>query len=175
MGQYSRAELEEMWQRFIVANEKSEAEDDWQTPLANFYAEDAVWHWKVGYHTQFRAEGRQQIVDYVLGHEMLGFEGWTYPYDKVVVDDQKGEIVGYWNQITPFKKKDGSFYRTNGLGVSWFKYGGNYQWIEQLDIFDTADIGGLIESLGKADLVTEKLKKRMESYLEGSAPGTYPA
>ena len=25
----------------------------------------------------------------------------TYPYEKVVIDDSRGEIVGYWSQITP--------------------------------------------------------------------------
>jgi hypothetical protein len=34
----------------------------------------------VGHSHQFRAEGRQQIIDYALDFEMSRFDGWTYPY-----------------------------------------------------------------------------------------------
>ena len=30
---------------------------------------------------------------------MAGLEGWVYPYQKVIIDDKIGEIVGFWKQI----------------------------------------------------------------------------
>lgn len=171
MSRFERQELEEMWRRWIEANDRAEAENDW-SHLGPFYAEDAAYHWKVGHTHQFRAEGRQQIADYVMRFEMLGFDDWKYPYEKVVIDDQRGEIVGYWAPITPFREDDGRPYRIAALGVSWFQYGGDCQWTEQLDVFDSQDIAGLIGELGKAGLMTEDLKKRLAIYAEGKAPGT---
>jgi hypothetical protein len=173
MSQFDRKEMKEMWRRWVDVNERAEAASDW-TLLGDYYAQDAVYYWMVGHTHQFRAEGRQQIIDYVMDFEMRGFDGWTYPYEKVIIDDEIGQIVGYWAQITPFKKEDGSPYRTVALGSSWFQYGGNYQWTEQLDLFDSMDINGLFRELSKAGLMTDELKTRLAAYPAGKAPGTTP-
>ena len=31
------------------------------------------------------------------------------------------------------------------IGASWFRYGGDYQWAEQMDMYDYGNIVGLIE------------------------------
>ena len=85
--------------------------------LGAFYTDDAYYTWKVGHHMEFAAQGRQDIIDHVLGFEMVGFEGWTYPYQKVVIDDSRGEIVGYWLQVTPFEDGEGRRIQTNGRGA----------------------------------------------------------
>ena len=172
MSKFSREELDEMWRRWIEANTRAEETNDWKTHLGPFYTEDAVYTWKVGHDSEFAANNRQEIIDNVMGFEMLGLEGWTYPYEKVVIDHVIGEVVGYWGQVTPFKREDGTPYQTIGLGASWFKYAGNYQWSEQLDIFDSGDIMGVIAELANAGLMTDKLKKRIEAYGTGEAPGT---
>ena len=33
------------------------------------------------------------------GLEMVGLGGWTYPYQRVLIDDVQGEILGLWKQI----------------------------------------------------------------------------
>ena len=34
---------------------------------------------------------------------MEGLEDWVYEYQKVLVDDKLGEIVGFWKQIVTTK------------------------------------------------------------------------
>ena len=62
------------------------------------------------------AVGRDQIRDYALGLEMEGLGGWTYPYQRVLIDDQQGEILGLWKQVADATRADGSHYEIAGLG-----------------------------------------------------------
>ncbi|MEI6201944.1 MAG: hypothetical protein WCP68_08345, partial [Enhydrobacter sp.] len=41
-------------------------------------------------------------------------------------DDQLGEVIGLWKQVAT--KPDGGTYEVAGIGGSWFRYGGNFQW-----------------------------------------------
>ena len=43
--------------------------------------------------------GIDEIRDIALGLEMEGLENWQYPYQKVIIDDKQGEIVGFWKQV----------------------------------------------------------------------------
>ena len=71
---------------------------DWR-PLADFYADDATYGWNIGPKEDVMCVGIDEIRDIALGLEMAGLEGWSYPYQKVVIDDKIGEIVGFWKQI----------------------------------------------------------------------------
>ena len=168
---YPRSEMEEMWRRWTAANEAAEAASDW-TGLGAFYTEDAVYTWTVGHYGEFAARGRQDIIDHVLGFEMIGFEGWTYPYEKVVIDDSRSEIVGYWSQVTPFEDEAGRRVRANGLGCSWFRYAGDFKWSEQLDLFDIDDVQGVLKKLNRLGLLSEEFKARQQRYVDGTAPGS---
>ena len=78
-------------------------------------------------------------VSWPSGLEMSGLEGWTYPYQKVLIDDQQGEVLGLWKQIADSTRADGSHYEIAGLGGSWFRYAGNFQWSWQRDFFDVGN------------------------------------
>lgn len=171
MPAYPREEMEEMWDRWLAANDEAEANNDWAR-LGPFYAEDASYTWKVGRHMAFAAHGRKDIVDHVMGFEMIGFDDWTYPYEKVVIDDSRGQAVGYWRQVTPHHDANGNRIKTNGLGCSWFEYAGNYQWSEQLDVFDVEDIQGVLSELDALGKLPEEMKQRQKRYVDGTAPGS---
>ena len=168
---YPRHEMEEMWSRWTSANEVAEAANDW-TGLGAFYTDDAYYTWKVGHHMEVAAQGRRDIIDHVLGFEMVGFEGWTYPYQKVVIDDSRGEIVGYWLQVTPFEDGEGRRIQTNGPGCSWFRYAGDFKWCEQMDLFDVDDVQGVLKKLNKLGHLSDEFKARQQRYLDGTAPGS---
>ena len=76
--------------------------------MADLYTEDATYGWNVGPNDEFMAVGRDEIRDIALGLEMAGLEGWTYPYQKVLIDEQQGEILGLWKQVADATKADGS-------------------------------------------------------------------
>ena len=43
--------------------------------------------------------GREQIRDIAVGLEMGGLDGWEYPYQEILIDDRKGQVVGFWKQV----------------------------------------------------------------------------
>src|SRR5690348_11622695 len=81
---YPRHELETMWQAWIEVNKHAQDIGDWR-PLAEYYAEDATYGWMYQPDEHFMAVGRDQIRDWALGFEMLGFDGWSYPYVSAVL------------------------------------------------------------------------------------------
>ena len=172
MARFPRAELEEMMQRWLKANQNAEAENDWPKYLTPFYTEDAVYYWNMGPHEDFIARGRQQIHDWALGTEMEGLEGWAYTYEQILIDEEKGEIVGFWKQIAPFKRPDGSNYEIAGVGGSWFRYAGNFMWSWQRDFFDVKNMATLFRDLAKAGHLSPGLRTRIEKAARGEAlPG----
>ena len=69
--------------------------------------------------------GSDEIRDVALGLEMEGLENWVYEYQKVLVDDKQGEIVGFWKQIV--NKTDGTQDEIYGIGGSWFRLNADLQ------------------------------------------------
>jgi len=98
MPAYLRAELEEMVRRWLEANRAGEKKQDWRH-MADLYTEDATYGWNVGPNDEFMVVGREEIREVALGLEMVGLEGWTYPYQKVLIDDAQGEVIGLWKQV----------------------------------------------------------------------------
>ena len=173
MSAYPRDEMDEMVERWLQANRDAEAAGDWK-PMAELYTEDATYGWNLG-KDEFMAVGRDQIRDIALGQEMGGLDGWQYPYEEILVDDRKGQVVGFWRQIADATRPDGSHYEAMGIGGSWFRYAGNFQWSWQRDWFDLGNVTSLFIEMIKADVLSEGMTKRMERSMSGPLPGWYPA
>ena len=143
MPQYSRAEMEDMVSRWLAVNHKAEQQGDWRC-LADFFAEDIVYGWETP-NGKYEFNDRETVRTTCVGAAMDPYKGWTYPYDKIVIDEVKGEVFATWWQTPPGapKREDGSEMKV--IGASWFKYGGNYQWAEQMDMYDYANITSLIK------------------------------
>ncbi|HUO48420.1 MAG TPA: nuclear transport factor 2 family protein, partial [Acidimicrobiales bacterium] len=109
MPAFPYEELAEMVERWLAANRRAEAEQDWK-PMAELYTEDATYGWNQGPHEEFMAVGRDEIRDIALGLEMGGLDGWTYPYQKVLIDPVQGEVIGLWKQVADATRPDGSPY-----------------------------------------------------------------
>ncbi|MDD5036162.1 MAG: nuclear transport factor 2 family protein [Methylococcaceae bacterium] len=175
MPAYPREELEEMVQRWLCANRESERQGDWIEHLGAMYSEDAEYRWNMGPHQEFVAQGRKQIEEWALGVHMQGFEAWRYPYDKILIDEKQGEVIGIWRQVAPAKRADGSDYEVAGIGGSWFRYGGNYQWCWQRDFFDLGNVKALFMELAADDKLEPAVKCRLSKLARGQAlPGVRP-
>jgi hypothetical protein len=123
MPSYPRAELEEMVERWLDTNQACQELGDW-CPLAEVFTTDATYGWNLGPTEEFMAVGRDEIRHVALGLEMGGLDGWTYPYQKVLIDEAEGEVIGPWKQIADTPRPGGGSYEVAGLGGSWFRYGG---------------------------------------------------
>ncbi|HTT86245.1 MAG TPA: nuclear transport factor 2 family protein [Acidimicrobiales bacterium] len=175
MPAYSYDELEEMVQRWLDANRRAQEAGDWK-PMAEMYTEDATYGWNVGPNDEFMAVGRDEIRDIALGLEMGGLDGWTYPYQKVLIDPKQGEVIGLWKQIADLPRPDGSQYVVAGLGGSWFRYAGDWRWSWQRDFFDLGNVTALFIEMMKAGTLSDGMKRRLDRAAAGERPpGHYKA
>ena len=159
-----RAELEEMVERWLQANRDCEAIGDWR-PMADMYTTDATYGWNYGPHTDFMAVGREEIRDLALGAEMGGLDGWSYPYEEVVIDEAKGFVIGFWRQVADATREDGSTYEVNGI----------FQWSWQRDWFDFGNAAALFIEMMEANKLSDGMVARMNRSMRGPLPGYYPA
>ncbi len=104
MPSLPREDLDKWVEEWLEANRVCEEKGDWK-PLADFYTDDATYGWNIGPKEDVMCVGRDEIRDVALGLEMEGLENWNYEYQKVLVDEKLGEIVGFWKQIV--NKTDG--------------------------------------------------------------------
>ena len=169
MPAYPYEELEEMVQRWLGANRRAQDEGDWK-PMADMYTEDATYGWNVGPGDEFMAVGREEIRDIALGLEMGGLDGWVYPYQKVLIDPQQGEVIGWWKQIADAVRPDGSPYEVAGLGGSWFRYGGNWKWSWQRDFFDLGNVTAVFIEMMKQGVLSDGMKRRLDRVASGERP-----
>ncbi|WP_040690200.1 nuclear transport factor 2 family protein [Nocardia vinacea] len=173
MADFDRAELDEMVRRWLQANRDCEAEGDWRA-LAEYYTEDATYGWNYGPKQEFMAVGRDEIRDIAIGLEMDGLEGWTYPYQDWVIDERSGNLIGLWKQVSDKKRPDGRNYSPEGIGGSWFRYGGNFQWSWQRDFFDFGNVSALFLDMITDNALSDGMQKRIERATSGEKlPGWY--
>ncbi|MFD6197061.1 nuclear transport factor 2 family protein [Mycobacteriaceae bacterium NPDC060252] len=172
MPEFPRQELDDVVAEWLQANLDAEKAGDWK-PLARFYTDDATYGWNIGPKEDVMCVGIDEIRDIALGQEMEGLEGWTYPYQKVIVDDKQGEVIGFWKQIAT--DSNGGESEIYGIGGSWFRYAGNGQWNWQRDFFDFGHVSALYMDLIKAGRLSEGMQKRIQRGLSGEkVPGYYP-
>ena len=168
----SREQLDEWVERWLQANKDAEAAGDWK-PMADFYTEDATYGWNIGPKEDVMCVGRDQIRDVALGLEMEGLENWVYEYQKVLVDEKLGEIVGFWKQIAT--KGDGTKDEIYGIGGSWFRLNDRLLIEWQRDFFDFGHVQKAFIKLIESGDLTPTMQKRIERSMAGEQlPGYYP-
>lgn len=164
--------LEDFVERWLNTNRDAEREGDW-SPLADFYTEDATYGWNIGPKEDVMCVGRGEIRDIALGLEMAGLQGWSYPYQKVLIDDKIGEVVGFWKQVAT--DGDGNESEIYGIGGSWFRLNANglIEW--QRDFFDFGHVQKLYLKLMEQGKLSAGMQQRIERSLAGEKlPGYYP-
>ena len=161
MPAFPRNELEEMMRRWVAANDRAGETGDWD-PMGDFYTDDAIYTWNNGPKYEFVARGKKEIRDWVFGTEMEGLGRWTYPYVRELIDEQQGEIVGFWQQVAPEKNPDGNYYEIGGTGGSWFRYAGDFKWCWQRDFFDHGNAGFVFMQMSKNGQLTPEMQERMK-------------
>ena len=160
--------------RWLQANKDCEKAGDWR-PLADFYTADATYGWNIGPKEDVMCVGIDEIRDVALGLEMEGLENWVYEYQKVLIDEKQGEIVGFWKQIV--NKTDGTqrrdlrhrrqlvpAQRTTSLLIEW-----------QRDFFDFGHVAKMFGKLIESGDLSAGMQKRIERSVAGEKlPGYYP-
>jgi|GEM_PF-203443 len=172
MPAFGRQDLENWVERWLEANRVCEQKGDWK-PLADFYTEDATYGWNIGPKEDVMCVGRDEIRDVALGLEMEGLENWVYEYQKVLVDEKLGEIVGFWKQIV--NKTDGSQDEIYGIGGSWFRLDGDVKIEWQRDFFDFGHVAKMFGNLIESGDLSDGMQNRIARSVAGEKlPGYYP-
>lgn len=172
MAALPREQLEDFIQRWMDANREAERKGDWKG-LAEFFAPDATYGWNIGPKEDVMCVGRDEIRGIALGYEMAGLEGWSYPYQKVIIDDKIGEVIGFWKQVAT--DADGTQATIYGIGGSWFRLNaeGLIEW--QRDFFDFGHVQKLYLKLMEQGKLSKGMQERIERSLAGEKlPGYYP-
>lgn len=167
-----REQLEDFVTRWLAANHTAEAQGDW-TGLADFYAPDATYGWNIGPKEDVMCVGVQEIREIALSLEMAGLEGWSYPYQKVLIDEKIGEVVGFWKQVAT--DADGEQAVIYGIGGSWFRLNGDglIEW--QRDFFDFGHVQKLYLKLIEDGKLSAGMQERIQRSMAGEKlPGYYP-
>jgi hypothetical protein len=180
----SREQLEDFVERWLEANREAERTGDWRG-LADFYTDDATYGWNIGPKEDVMCVGIDEIRDIALSQEMEGLEGWRYPYQRVLIDDKIGEVVGFWKQVASAGGTgatdgagDSEEFEVYGIGGSWFRLtevdgAAKIEW--QRDFFDFGHVSALYMDLIKAGKLSEGMQKRIERGMSGEkVPGYYP-
>jgi hypothetical protein len=177
MPSFPREQLEEFVERWLQANREAETTGDWGV-LAPFYTDDATYGWNIGPKEDVMCVGIDQIRDIALGQEMAGLEGWRYPYQRVIIDDKIGEIVGFWKQVaTDPKDEAGTSEKLEVYGIvgSWFRLAADAKIEWQRDFFDFGHVSALYMDLIKAGKLSDGMRKRIERGMSGQkVPGYFP-
>lgn len=174
MPSFPRDELEDVVARWLQANRDAETAGDWRD-LAAFYTDDATYGWNIGPKEDVMCIGIDEIRDIALGQEMEGLQGWRYPYQKVIIDDRQGEVVGFWKQLAKTGEAADDVAEIHGIGGSWFRYAGGGKWNWQRDFFDFGHVSALYLQLIKAGKLSQGMQKRIERSMAGDKPpGYYP-
>lgn len=171
---YKRAEFDAFWQDWLNINRRAQETGDWGI-MAAFYEPDATYGWSYSPTDQFMANGRDEIRDLALGTEMLGFQGWIYPYQAVLFDERSGQAFGMWRQLSTFNSPTGEPYEIQGLGGSWFQYSGNRSWSWQRDVFDVGMATEAMLQIMRDGTNSPEFDQRMAALRSGSQPGHYPS
>jgi len=172
MPSLPREHLDKWVEQWLETNRECERRGDW-TPLADFYTDDATYGWNIGPKEDVMCVGKDEIRHVALGLEMEGLENWVYEYQKVLVDDKQGEVVGFWKQIV--NKTDGTQGEIYGIGGSWFRLNSDLLIEWQRDFFDFGHVAYMFGQLiGSGDL-SEGMQKRIQRATAGEkVPGYYP-
>ena len=175
----SREQLDDWVERWLQVNRDAEAAGDW-TALADFYTDDATYGWNIGPKEDVMCIGVGEIRDIALGLEMAGLEGWKYPYQKVIIDDKIGEIVGFWKQIAGGAGDtdgdgDSKEYEIYGIGGSWFRLNDQLLIEWQRDFFDFGHVSKMYMKLIESGDLSQGMQNRIARSVAGEKlPGYYP-
>lgn len=171
-----REQLEDFVARWLETNREAERQGDW-TPLADFYTEDATYGWNIGPKEDVMCVGKAEIRDIALGLEMAGLQGWSYPYQRVLIDEKIGEVVGFWKQVAT--DAEGRQQEIYGIGGSWFRLNAGpngealIEW--QRDFFDFGHVQKLYLQLMQEGTLSAGMQERIQRSLAGEKlPGYYP-
>ena len=175
MPSLPREVLEDFVERWLEANRVAEAKGDWKG-LADFYTGDATYGWNIGPKEDVMCVGIDEIRNIALGLEMFGLDGWSYPYQKVIIDDKIGEVVGFWKQVAQIGEgADVEKFEIYGIGGSWFRLNadGKVEW--QRDFFDFGHVQKLYLKLMQDGKLSKGMQERIERSLAGEKlAGYYP-
>jgi len=143
--------------KLIEYHQQAAQKNEWTFFVDEMYAADCVYTCEYAGTMRVEADGIDEIKATHYGRDMLvGWEGWTFPYDDVYVGSANRIVTHWWNR-GPGVRTDGSHYQTPG--VSFITFNDNSRIVRQFDLFDLAHQMLLCDELEAAGLLSPALKQ----------------
>ena len=139
MGTYSRQEIEEAFQHFQDAAERSAKSGDW-TEWSECFTEDATYY----EHHYGRFHGRKEIYDWIQSTmtQPVVDAMRSFPIDWYVIDEERGWVLcSVWNQMDD--PGDGSLHRE--YNWTMLHYGGNGKFSYEEDLYNPTEFETMIK------------------------------
>jgi len=137
MGKYSRAEIEQAFDRFQAVSRRAAEEGNWNL-FADLFTQDATYV----EHEFGTFEGREAIRDWIC-KTMADHRGMSsFPVEWSIIDEERGWVVlAAWNRM--IDPGDGSLHQA----ASWslLKYAGDGQWSYEEDIYNPREFEGMLQ------------------------------
>lgn len=143
----TRAEVQSMLDDWLEVNRQAEQTRDWQ-PLADYYADDAVYQYTIGAFGKRVARGKDEVRKQVMDRDMQGFDGWTFPYERIVVEGD--QVMTKWYCQAPQVRPDGTPYRI--VGMSSILLDNDLHIKEMEDSIDVAALFALLDEMRAAGI-----------------------
>jgi hypothetical protein len=139
VGEYTRDEIEQAFQHFQDASERSAKSGDWRE-WSECFTEDARYY----EHHYGHFEGRAQIFDWIMKtmHEPINEDMRAFPVEWYVIDEKRGWVIcSVLNRMDD--PGDGSLHEE----ANWTKlhYAGNGLFDYEEDMYNPNDFGEMIK------------------------------
>ena len=121
------------------------------------------------------AVGRDEIRDIALAQEMGGLDGWTYPYQEILIDEKKGQVIGLWKQIADAKRADGTPYEVRASAAAGSATAATSSGRGSATSSTSATPPRLFMEMMKDGTLSDGMTARMERSATGDLPGPLPA
>lgn len=108
--------------------------------------------------------GKDEVLRVIKEKQVLGVPGWSYTWRECFVDPRKAVILYIWDETSPYKKKDGTYWKNANFGSTRLHYAGSYQINNIVDITDTEYRLALKEELIAAGLAPQEIIDEMNAY-----------
>jgi hypothetical protein len=145
VASFSRQEIEEAFQHFQEAADRSAKSLDWRE-WSECFTEDADYF----EHHYGRMHGREAIYEWIqatMSEEPVNVNMRNFPIDWYVIDEEKGWVIcSVWNEMND--PGDGSLHREYNWTI--LHYAGNGLFSYEEDMYNPMEFGAMMKGWMKA-------------------------
>jgi hypothetical protein len=139
--------------------------------LAKFLTDDCEMyfcvpgHWPDLFHRPLYAKGKENVMRVIKEQNILGYPGWDNPWFRLAIDPRKAVLFYMYDIISPYKKKDGSFWQCGNYCTTQLHYAGAMKIKKIVDVTDREYMVNLKRELVAAHVAPLEMVQEVNEYV----------